>query len=1304
MPDAPGISSELLVGGNPFVLVFLPNTNELQRFVLAGAFAELGRAHQLHYVLPAADAQKMRDAAPLITSANSTTLDVPADRFKRWVQVFQAGCEHYAPLSPSFAIRANLAVDAGWRQRWEQPSDQRAVLDQTFDDTVRTMLDGLRPLPAMVELLDRFQPVYCIVPTSLLDLFCNEVVLACDVEGVACVLLQSGWDNLSSKGLLYSRAPFLGCWGPQSHLHAQIVQRMPPRKLGLLGAPHYEFLQPAPDDEVRRLRAELGVAADERMILFGGSFRQFDETSTLRLLDRAAARGRFGPVKIVYRPHPWRAARQHEDNFFTSRWKHVVFDPDMRERYLREGEEAGYIKRNVPMFDMQYLSKLISASDLVISPMSTLLVEALVLNKPTLAIAYGDGKHRHDPAVTSQMTHFAELRSSAAITWCDAPERLLKDMARLLRSGGAKAMAVRDQLLPQIVTRGPATYALRLEEFCRTTVEPLARKLRGRRTGVKRDTISHAYGAHLIAREYCGTDEDMRVPGYWMHGWIPSYHNIDPAFIALHKKEGQHEGYDFEAQIREERDQTIQWVSRVDQADFLRAHGYRHVKAIGLPIAYLPPLDLPRVPGSLLVMPPHSHRVHGPGDPLAEAYADAIAALKPRFEQIWVGVNEDDMAKRQWVESFRRRDIGVFTTTDQADPRTLVRLRRLLSTFEYVTTNGYGSHIALAAYCGAKVSVFGPYAEFPRERMKATHAVRMFPRLLDEAYYLCTDDALRTHYPFLFVEPHRAVDQRAWGAREVGESCRVTPAQLRRLFAWAPASRAGGGRRTSVAIGGAQPGLEARPPSPGIRSLVLFGMAHAGFFRNFEGVIARLLESGVDVHVHYSKAHSTISPDDYQSSLPASAGRFSNSVGEAGAGDAPRPAERVRIVRDILFYSRPHYAAATDLRARFGSLQKSAPFPAFVQRLMALICRVLPETRKDAIDAELDRREQRIPPHPRAVDLIEALRPDCVIVTPLVNFASREVELVKAAKQRGIPTLLAVASWDNLTNKGRIKIQPEWLAVWNGAMAREATELHGVPPDRIWITGAPVFDPWFMRAPTRSRTAFLRQHGLDEQRPLIVYLCSSRSIAGPHERMLVKEWLGAIETSEHPLVRKANVLIRPHPMAPDWAKMNLASAGQADTGEWRNAVIWPLEPTHPTTAVSRAEFFDTLYHADAVVGLNTSAMIEAAIVSKPILTFLGHDRVVSQTANLHFQHLTNGGAVRVAADLDEHTRQLAAVLDDGQGAVEACARFVESFVRPYGREIGASATLADMILLEMGLTATAPSAEETVPVPEGRSA
>jgi hypothetical protein len=1272
---APDAGLESLLQGRGPVLVFLPNTNELQRFVWPDAFAALGREHQLHYVLPSIEAQKMLAAAPgTITAANSTVIDVPAERFKKWAALFQSACVRYASVSPSFALRASIEPNPEWRELWEGPVEARAEMDAGFDADVAATLQGMEPLPAILELLERVNPVFCVVPTSLLDLLCNEVVWACERANVTCLLLQSGWDNLSSKGLLPWRTPFLGCWGPQSREHAKVVQRLHRKQLGLLGAPHYEFLRPAPEADARALRASLGVADDERLILFGGSFRQFDETGTLERLEEAIGRGKLGRVKIVYRPHPWRAARQHEDSFFSRSWTHVVFDPDMRERYEREQAEAGYIKRNVPMFDMVYLSRLLSAADAVISPMSTLLVEALLLAKPTMAIAFGDGKHRYDPSVTAQMTHFAELGSSGALHWCDEPDRLLAGCRHLLNDE-IQADAKRRQLVGRIVVTGPGTYAERLAEFCRTTIEPRGRKQRAERAAATRDTISHAYGAHLIAREYCGvTDPETAVPDYWMHGWIPEYHNQHPALIALHKKEGQEGAYDFAAQILEEKSDTIQWVSREDQAAFLRRHGYLHVKAIGLPIAYLPPPRVRRVPGSLLVLPPHSHKNHGPDDPLAEEYAEMIAALEPRFSRIAVGVNEDDMAKNQWVESFRRRGIDVFVTTDQADPNTLVRLRRILGMFEYVTTNGFGSHIALAAYSGAKVSVYGPFAEFPLERMKSTHAVKMFPELLDAAHYLCTEAALREHYPFLFVEPDQARLQAEWAAREVGEPSRLPPAELRRLFGWDHEARGDAAERAARLAASKAP-------------LVLVAMAHAGFVRNFESVIAGLLDAGVHVHLRFSKEHDTIALTDYPLLCDTRQGRLSWSTSAVTDNETPSGAvDRIRVLRDLVLYSRPQYAEAVDLRARFVEMHGKSAVSVEQQKLLAQLLRWTPRVVKNALDAYLARQDDAFPAHEVPTRLVDLLRPDYVVATPVVQPFSKEVDVLKAARARGIRTLLAVASWDNLTNKGRLHIQPDRVAVWNEAMAREATELHGVPADRIWITGAPLFDPWFERAPRHSRQAFCRELGFDPARPIVVYLCSSFSIAGPSEPELIAEWLTAVTSASAASagVPPINVLVRPHPMAVSaWAAT--ASADERGRAEWRGGVVWPLSPKHPTTAETREQFFDTLYHADAVVGLNTSAMIEAAILGRPVLTFTGHRQASSQAGNLHFRHLTGSGFLQVAGSLDEHVRELAVHLRQPSAAVEAAARFVASFVRPRGRDVAASAVLVDLILADMGL-------------------
>jgi hypothetical protein len=656
---------------------------------------------------------------------------------------------------------------------------------QPYRKFVQTTLDELGPLPELLTLIERTNPLFTIVPTSLLDIFCNEVLWACDLTRTPCLALQSGWDNLSSKGIIHHQPAFLGVWGPQSARHASEIQSVATEKCAPLGAPHYDLLQEAPEFWRRQFRASIGVAPEGRLVLFGGSFRQFDETDILRRLDDSIERGELGRIKVVYRPHPWRADRQSEDNFFELSWRHIVFDPDMKARYLRAKQDPGFLKRHNPIFDMTYLGHLISSVDAVISPMSTLLLEAMLMQKPTMAIAFSDGKHAHNPSVTAQMTHFRELFKSRTIEWCADLDRFLAQCRDLLGVGGERAGGDYKCVLHDLIVNDGRRYPDRLAEYCHSMIAPRARVDRQVRAAQRRETISHAYGAHLIAREYCALeDATAKVPGYWMHGWIPSYHNAHYALIALHKKPGQSKGYDYIRQIEHEKVHVDQWVSREDQAEFLRAQGYERVRAIGLPFVYIPELSVRRRPGSLLVMPPHAHRSHGVGDPLADEYASLIADMRRDFAEIWVCLNEDDYAKGEWVHSFTKRGIKVFVGSDQADPYTHLRLKRILSAFEFVTTNGFGSHIAYAAYCGAKVSVFGPYAAWPRERMARTHAVQMFPELVDEALELCSEHALRSHYPWLFTEPKLASVRRDWAQRELGADRRCSRDEIRRLFGW----------------------------------------------------------------------------------------------------------------------------------------------------------------------------------------------------------------------------------------------------------------------------------------------------------------------------------------------------------------------------------------------------------------------------------------------------------------------------------------------------------------------------------------
>ncbi len=141
---------------------------------------------------------------------------------------------------------------------------------------------------------------------------------------------------------------------------------------------------------------------------------------------------------------------------------------------------------------------------------------------------------------------------------------------------------------------------------------------------------------------------------------------------------------------------------------------------------------------------------------------------------------------------------------------------------------------------------------------------------------------------------------------------------------------------------------------------------------------------------------------------------------------------------------------------------------------------------------------------------------------------SDETEYLKAAKAMGIPTVVPVLSWDNLTTKGLFHVPPDLLLVWNQAHYSEARCIHGMPAERLVITGSPFFDKWFAERGASDRHAFCTKMGLNPRKPFLVYLGSSSNIS-QDETWLVRALADSLARDGRPDVRDLAILIRPHP-------------------------------------------------------------------------------------------------------------------------------------------------------------------------------
>lgn len=462
---------------------------------------------------------------------------------------------------------------------------------------------------------------------------------------------------------------------------------------------------------------------------------------------------------------------------------------------------------------------------------------------------------------------------------------------------------------------------------------------------------------------------------------------------------------------------------------------------------------------------------------------------------------------------------------------------------------------------------------------------------------------------------------------------------------------------------------------------ILFFALHCGYYRNFDSVLRELADRG----------HAITLSADQESDFG------SRAVAEALAADYDRvdfrwtPQPRggfwrvfVRELRHAIAYA--HFLGPwfdESPTAREACRERT---PKVLAWLLERVRAYLGTSGLLAAGRILRFAERALPTESTLVSLIKELEPDQVWITPLLGVSEWQFDELRAAQAAGVRVLFCVNSWDNLSTMAPIRPEPDHVLVWNEIQQREAVDRHGVAPGKVTVSGAQSFDRWYELVPAMSREAFCERIGLDPSRPLVLYVCSAVLRGGPNEAAVVRRWIRAVRASDDPRLRTANILVRPHPQRIDfWDGVDLSTT--------EGVVVWG---DNPVDTRSREDYFESLYYCDAVVGVSSTAMVEAALLGKPVHTVLLPEYRRDQEGLIHFHYLLEAaaGPLHAAREFDEHVRLLGQSLRRSQPDPRSL-RFAETFVRPHGRSEAAGPRF--MAAVERLGAGPAPSARGSTP-------
>lgn len=308
--------------------------------------------------------------------------------------------------------------------------------------------------------------------------------------------------------------------------------------------------------------------------------------------------------------------------------------------------------------------------------------------------------------------------------------------------------------------------------------------------------------------------------------------------------------------------------------------------------------------------------------------------------------------------------------------------------------------------------------------------------------------------------------------------------------------------------------------------------------------------------------------------------------------------------------------------------------------------------------------EKILPADESSLGYLMINKPDIIYSSPVNLRFSDSTEILKSGKKLGIPLVYSVLSWDNLTTKGLFHVKPNKLLVWNEEHYKEAISVHGLNKKQLAIIGSPFFDKWFDANPI-SPSFHKPSH------PYILYLGSSGNIA-KDESWVVERLSKFIEMSDLPQIKELRILVKPHPA--NFKPFERLSNFPA-------IKLWPNNSNLPETNEARTSFYNAVKGSIFCLGINTSAMIDVAIMKKLCFALMLQKYVSTQQNAMHFQHLLNYNAVISVESIEELFNAYLENINE-LSSMNSCAQnaFVSKFIRPRGLSRSAGANAADVIL------------------------
>jgi hypothetical protein len=379
------------------IVVVIPHDVVASTLVASGALVDLASRHPLSYLVSSSVTTALPPPRETVEPQSLSSRLGRALDFHFWnISLFAYYRQHGLQASTSLK---GATLPAGHRRLYNLLSHRLpSRLLSALDRKLFFVQDR-----GFTEFLRRQRAQLVIAPASAMDTYSHLVLRSAAYLGIPSAMLVSHWDYFSKKGLLRVIPDKIYVWGDDMRHSAIQHNGLDPRQISVVGAPQFEkYLQPM-DGRRDAARGRLGIDASTRLVLFPGTSAPFDELSVIALLDKAITNNAaVRHVRILYRPHPRAWDRRSATDIDPRALANVTIDDPARAGGTTE----------------EHYLDLMAAIDGVVSPFSTMTLEAAVCGKPSLCIGFSDGVNAWDFREATNTEHIRSVEGKRWLKVC----------------------------------------------------------------------------------------------------------------------------------------------------------------------------------------------------------------------------------------------------------------------------------------------------------------------------------------------------------------------------------------------------------------------------------------------------------------------------------------------------------------------------------------------------------------------------------------------------------------------------------------------------------------------------------------------------------------------------------------------------------------------------------------------------------------------------------------------------------------------------------------------------------------------